>query len=236
MIYSNHNRKRFNRGEKMKKKSKENWVAFGDSITWYHGQKFLDFTKEPGVKVNGYQYYLEKELGITVKNEGVSGDTIQQICQRSLRFDFSDFSGVLYFGGVNNFNKMPDSTFGKIEEIDSDFNEETFCGAYQKMLEDVIVRYPEKRIILIIPYKVYKKELGIMPEKFPQTIKKIASLYSLSCCDLYFESGFNILNFSTYFVDDDEKVGYYFHLNNLGYEKISQNLISFLKPFIKEDE
>ncbi|MHC5268731.1 SGNH/GDSL hydrolase family protein [Enterococcus sp. LJL98] len=213
---------------------KKNWVAFGDSVTWYDQKQFLAFTRQPNQKCQGYQTHLEQELEIKIENQGISGNTVQDVCQRSLNFDYAHYQGVSFFVGINNFNKMSTSTFGQIEEKGHPFDASTFCGAYQTMIEDVLNRAPHVQILLIIPYKVFKQTHGELPAIYSQTIRQIAQLYGLPFCDLYTHSPIDPLDVPQDFVDDFNLVHYYFHLNNEGYKKIATLLIPFFKEAINQ--
>lgn len=208
------------------------WVTFGDSVTWYNQQPYLPITKEPEKICNGYQVHLEENLPIKIENQGISGDTVQDVCQRSSVFDYQAFEGVSFFVGINNFNQqIPE---GQILDKHSVFDQTTFCGAYQGLIEDVLHRFPEKKILLIAPYKVWKKSLGLLPEKYSQIIKEIGHVYQLPVCDLYHASAINPLENVADFVDNPENVDYYFHVNDQGYEKISQILIPFFQTHLQE--
>lgn len=204
-----------------------NWVTFGDSVTWYDGQQYLDFTKAPKTKCIGYQHYLDTYLNIKISNQGASGNTTQDIYQRSKLFDYTNYDGVSFFMGINNFNKGNDNDFGEIKPVGSIFDVQTFCGAYQATIEDVIQRYSNKKIFLIAPYKVLKKERGLLPINYSHTIERIAQIYKLPLCNLYSDSDIDPILYPNDFVDDYNTVQYLYHVNNIGYKKISNILVPF---------
>ena len=80
-------------------------VTFGDSITWYDHQLFVDKTTMPNTRAIGYQTYLRSAFGCEVNNQGISGQNTKQIGTRSKAFDYSDYSLATFFAGVNDFGQ-----------------------------------------------------------------------------------------------------------------------------------
>lgn len=206
-------------------------VTFGDSITWYDNQTYVPNTTDSGTRCLGYQTYLRSCFGAEVENQGVSGNNTNQVCNRSKSFNYKDYELVTFLSGVNDFGQS--RQVGEIKPIGSSFNESTLCGAYQSMIEDVIKRFPEIKIAIIIPYKVWNTQLGgLIKEEYINSIINIAKLYSIPYLNLYEESQLNELNKDFYFVDDKSKVPYQYHLNNKGYELISRLIVSFIDKII----
>lgn len=212
--------------------TKIKWVTFGDSVTWYDQKNFLPFTNKPNQLCVGYQSHLTEKLNWKITNQGISGDTTQDVFIRSSTFDYSTYDGVSFLVGINNFNKSTLKQFGQVQGIGTLFNTDTFCGAYQQMIEDIIQKFPHLQIILISPYRVFKQGFGELPPIYSETIKEIAEVYQLPFCDLYYDSPICPTTHPEDFVDDFKVVQYYFHLNNQGYEKISEVLVPFFKTHI----
>lgn len=217
----------FDKG-KEKEAAAKKVVTFGDSVTWYDGKPANPrFTQHS--MIVGYQSHVRKALGWKVTNKGVSGDTTQQICERSLKFDYRDYDLAIFFAGINNLRDDPDQHYGELQPIGGPFDRGTFCGAYQKMVEDVIQRSPETKLLLIVPYKCWSGEHGLLPPKFRDTILAIGILYGIPVLNLYDNLQFNELNREVFFADDPAKQPWFFHLNDLGYQWLADLLIPCLK-------
>lgn len=207
-------------------------VCFGDSITWYDGNNFLDAAKEEwrGKQAIGYESYLREALGGIVDNQGVSGNTSGQIMERVQAFDFSGYEAVTIFCGVNDWNKG--RAAGTVAEIGGSFDTSTFAGAYQSMIEDIFERAPKIKMGLILPYKVWKNKTQILDDSYIDVSIEIAKLYSIPYFNLYDESGVNIVNRDTLFVDNPETGNSHFHLNNDGYALISPKIVDFVESIV----
>lgn len=203
-------------------------VAFGDSITWYDKHTYNDKTLESGVKVKGYQSYLEEELGLIINNQGVSGNTTPQICNRIKAFNFTGYDLVTIMCGTNDFRDRATEQIGTIQPIGGSFDETTFIGAYQSMIENILNRYPTIRIQIFTPFKVWQSG-EMMPETYIDAVKSVGELYGIPVLNLYHNSGINDLTKDVLIVDDTAKVSYQFHPSTKGYERLSLNCIV---PFV----
>jgi lysophospholipase L1-like esterase/predicted amino acid racemase len=203
-------------------------VTFGTSISWYDGQQYNANTTEPGVTVKGYQSFIREKLGVIVDNQGVSGNTTPQINTRIQVYDFTGVDAVIMEAGTNDFRDMSTEQIGTIEPIGSAFDNTTFIGAYQEAIEHILGENPEIKIFLFAPIKGWKDGIGIMPETYPQAVMDIGKLYSLSVCNLYYDSGINDLTKSVYIVDTDA-VSFDFHPSTKGYERMANIILPFLE-------
>lgn len=206
-------------------------VTFGDSITWYDKQTYNINTLESGVKVKGYQSYLEEMLGLTITNQGVSGNTTPQVCTRIKAFDFTGYDLVTLMSGTNDFRDASTEQIGIIQTIGSIFDETTFIGAYQTMIESILTRYPNIRIQIFTPFMVWRNGV-LMPETYIDALKSVGELYGIPVLDLYHNSGINDLTKGLFIVDDTSKVNYQFHPSTKGYERLSMNCIV---PFVENN-
>lgn len=206
-------------------------VNFGDSITNYDGRTYIAGSLKAGELVYGYQAYLRRKLLCETSNQGISGQTTQQIMERSKAFDYTGYSLVTFFCGVNNFLKDSPGKIGTVAEIGSDFDLTTFCGAYQSGLEDVITRFPSLRIGIIIPYKAWN-EGALFPREYVDRTIEIAKLYGIPFVNLYDEAGINQINRDRLFVDNQANVSYYFHVNNTGYKMIADLIVPFVERIL----
>jgi lysophospholipase L1-like esterase len=203
-------------------------VTFGDSITWYDGQPYNANTKEPGIIVKGYQSYMREQLGANVINQGKSGYTTSQIKIVIQGYDFTGVDAVTILAGTNDFRDIATKVFGDIQPIGSTFDTSTYVGAYQQSIEHILGQNPEIKIYLFTQVKAWKDDYGLMPETYPQVVKDLGKLYSLSVCDLYYESGINDLTKGVYMVDGDS-VAYDFHPSTKGYERMANIIVPFLE-------
>lgn len=202
-------------------------VVFGDSVTWYDGQTYLDSTKEAGVAVKGFPSYMREELGMTVDNQGISGYTTPQICTKVKATNISSYDMIIFFAGINDFRDHETETVGEVLPIGSTFDEATFAGAYQSMIESVLTRKPDVKLYIFTPFKVWYQNLEIT-EDYIDVIKEIGKTYGIPVLDLYSNSGFNKLTKATFIVDDLSKVAFEFHPSTIGYKRISELIIPFL--------
>lgn len=202
-------------------------VTFGDSITWYDNNPFVSNSLLYNKRCVGYQTYLRSAFDCGISNQGISGQHSGQIMNRSFQFDYSTYELALFFMGVNDFGSERQA--GELLEIGGDFNRYTLIGAYQAMIEDILTRSPQTKIGIIVPYKVWNTQVGgLMPRAYVDGIMDVAKLYSIPYLNLYDEAQLNELNRDYYFVDDQTKVPYYYHLNNKGYELISRKIVHFV--------
>ena len=202
-------------------------AAFGDSVTWYDGQTYLDATQEAGVVVKGFPSYMREELGLTVDNYGISGYTTPQICTKIKSTDISNYDMIAILAGINDFRDHASEAVGEVLPIGSTFDEATFAGSYQSMVESILTRKPDVKIYIFTPFKVWYQNLEIT-EDYIDVIKEIGKTYGIPVLDLYSNSGFNKLTKSTFIVDDTEKVEFEFHPSTIGYKRISELIIPFL--------
>lgn len=203
-------------------------ATYGDSVTWYDGEHYFDSTTTPNEEVVGYQSYFKRDLEVEVINKGVSGDTTAQIFKRLKEDDLNQYDMLTIFSGINDFRDHSNLKFGEIKEIGAEFDETTFLGSYQGMLEHIQLNFPCLVTLMIIPFKVWTVENGLMPVKYRDKLVELANLYSIPYCDLYYQSGFTELTFDT-FISDTDEVPYKFHPSFEGYKQIANHLVPFVR-------
>lgn len=101
---------------------------------------------------------------------------------------------VVVFGGTNDFGDG-DAAFGEM----TDRREDTFCGAYHILMEKLIIRYPDAKIVVMTPLhrmsedETYYNELGVRRmgplSKYADAIKEIAGFYGVAVLDTFRVSG-----------------------------------------------
>ena len=205
-------------------------VTFGDSVTWYDGNQYGTNTKESGTTVKGYQYYMREELGATVINQGVSGNTMQQINARIKSYDFTAVDACTIMGGTNNYRDQEEGSLGNVLPLGSTFDENTFTGALQSSIEYILTSKADIKLFLLTPLKGWyasTEERTPMTTEIPDIIFEVAELYGLPVCDLYRNSGINELTESAYIVDS-ASVSFRFHPSTKGYKRMSEVINPFL--------
>lgn len=168
----------------------------GDSITAGHGVSAPD-------KI--FHAILAKKYGFEARNYGISGTRFAK--QRNEFFfkeDGTEFSTryakmkddadlVVVFGGTNDFGHG-DAMMGKF----SDRTNETFYGACHVLMQGLIEKYPDSRIVFMTPlHRISEdtkgddvKPAGSLPlVDYVNAIKEVAAYYSLPVLDLWSVSG-----------------------------------------------
>jgi lysophospholipase L1-like esterase len=191
----------------------ENWLTLGDSIT----------------KAGVYQDILKNNFK-NIDNLGLNGQTMAyQDTNTSTYYvgkniDYKKYDLVSIFIGTNDFRYH--KPLGEI----NNFDEKTFAGAYQLLIEQIKKDNPNATILLITPLQRVKDGFDIrMFNKtnhklidYVNVVKDLANLYNLPMIDLYSQSNItteNIYNFTTDGL----------HPNNLGYEVIAKHIEDFLR-------
>ena len=204
-------------------------VCFGDSRTWYDGHAYGENTKSEwiGKTCVGYVEQIRRLLNASVRNEGVSGETSLEICDRIRAFNFTNYDAVFMEGGANDTRSSVPK--GSLQPIGSTFDTTTVYGAWQSAVEYILTTYPHVKIFMDTPAILWK------PTEFDYTIAKIkkdvAELYHIPCLDLYKEAGFNVLNREYYYVDDltdEQGRRTLVHFNDYGNKVIGEIIAKFI--------
>lgn len=200
---------------------------FGGSRTWYDGHEYNNKTKEEwaGKTCIGYQHYVETMLGATATNQGVSGETSKQICDRIREFDFSTYDAVFLEGGVNDFIKS--ATIGSLQPVGSTFDTNTVYGAWQSAIEYIQTEYPNVQIFMSIPAIAWDGN-DVFPYSIASTKGQIADLYNIPCIDLYKSAGITEINRDYWYADDVEETGWRLHFNDYGNKLIGEIVAKFI--------
>ena len=196
--------------------SQKSWLTLGDSIT----------------KANGYQPIVKERLGFSkVDNKGINGQTMAyQKTNKSTYYigkdiNYKQYDLVTIFIGTNDFRY--NKKLGKIKE--SNYDEMTFIGSYQMLIERILSSNPEVDLVLITPLQrtkdgydiIYINKAGNKLVDYVNGVKALGEKYSLPVLDLYSTSGFTSDTMDVYTRDD-------LHPNKKGYEKISEKIYRFL--------
>ena len=168
----------------------------GDSITQGHGTSAPD-------KI--FHAILAKKYGFEARNYGVGGS---RIAKQKNEFFFTedgteyseryktmkdDADLVVVFGGTNDFGHG-DAMMGSFADRTND----TFYGACHTLMQGLIEKYPEARIVFMTPLHRESedtkgdavKPAGSLPLiNYVNAIKEVAAYYSLPVLDMWSVSG-----------------------------------------------
>lgn len=197
----------------------KSWLTLGDSIT----------------KASGYQDMVGYKLGFSkIDNKGLNGQTMAyQKTEKSTYYigreiDYNEYDLVTIFIGTNDFRY--NKKVGKIETTHNEpYDEQTFLGSYQLLIEKILSSNSSADIVLITPlqrtrdgYDInFTNEVGHKLINYVNGIKELGEIYSIPILDLYSTSGFTEKTMEIYTRDG-------LHPNEEGYNRISEKLYRFL--------
>ena len=195
------------------------WLSLGDSIT----------------KANGYQPIVKNKLGLLkVDNKGLNGQTMayqktgKSTYSIAKDINYKEYDLVTIFIGTNDFRY--NKKLGNIvENYTNGYDETTFIGSYQLLIERILSSNPYIDLVLITPlqrtrdgYDInFTNEAGSKLIDYVNAIKDLGEKYSLPVLDLYSTSGFTNQTMSVYTRDD-------LHPNENGFERIGEKIYRFL--------
>jgi len=195
------------------------WATLGDSIT----------------AAGGYQPLVQQALGfaradnfgrggcpLTAGSDRDEGATVHMGRRLEEPYDC-----MTIFAGTNDYRlSMP---LGELRPAGGVFDDRTFIGAYQTLVEQLQSRYPLSRINLWTPLQRDKdgydcerrNEVGCLLADYAAASLRVGQAYALPVLDLYTVSGFNKLTLDTFTSDR-------LHPNEAGFRRIADTAISFL--------
>lgn len=140
------------------------------------------------------------------------------ICKTIQNMVIADYN--ILEGGINDFwNKVP---LGEItKDYNSEFDETTFCGAFESMLKQAILRFDGKKYGFIITHKItntyypYGNQSKNKFELYYNKMIEILEKWSFPYLDLFKSSGFNgnIKSLRDKYTTNGDGT----HFNDLGY-------------------
>ena len=167
----------------------------GDSFTdvsYYYGKKISDRT--------GCLHYNYGKQGSRISLENtVSGNPVKSFIYRALEIT-EDLDVISIFGGINDASKTSLFTtdLGTIndnalteEELSNNTVPTTFYSAMKTLCEVVMRKFPEKKILIVIPPHVLDESYtpSITSYRGIETIikaeREVAEFYGIPVCDLY---------------------------------------------------
>lgn len=204
-------------------------ICIGDSICYNDGR-----TVNSEYRV-GYPAYI-KALGYTVNNAAVSGACVAYHSDRPYEDNvttvsntsFSSYDAVIFQGGVNDY--ITSSPMGSIGS--GPYDDTTFYGAYQKIIDKVLTDNNKIQIYLMTPVRTFitaydvtnggPNAQSLYLKDYADAVKAIGKHYSLPVIDLFDNAGINPYNIDDY---TDDKL----HLNNAGYLRACNIMVPGLK-------
>jgi lysophospholipase L1-like esterase len=203
-------------------------IALGDSITWQDGKSYAS-GPQAGVTATGYLTLAKNFLGLTsFANNAVSGadmvnSSTSSIMVKGMAIDYTLYDIVTILGGTNDYGHS--RNLGTLLDVGSTFDELTFYGAYQKLIEYIMTSNPQIQVYLITPpHRNYNYTEAVLNGKslklldYVNAVKDIGALYSMPVIDLYRDSGINRPNLTTYTRDG-------LHPIDIGYVKMAKTII-----------
>ena len=181
------------------------WLALGDSIT------------NQGKYITALQKYFP--FG-TIDNQGIGGSTIvdkeadSDGCRLidTLEENVKNVHVISIGYGTNDTNYIKSNTtwsVGELADYGSEFDKNTFYGAYQYTIEKILSWNPTVPIVLIVPTvamivdstTMTNKEKRELRNSVAQAVRDVANFYGYPYVDLYHDSGMNEFNRLTYAPD-----------------------------------
>lgn len=209
----------------------KNYVSYGDSITWYDGHDYPN-----GELCVGYQSIMNKHIGFnSINNQGYSGYALADgtshgtgVVTEILKNDNTLYDLCSIACGTNDFKlNVPIGELGIIGE--SEFDRNTFYGAYRTAIEYLLNQKPTLRVVLFTPlqrdndgYDVNKiNTSGHKLIDYVNAVRKVGELYGIPVCDMYSNSGFTKLTLDTYTIDG-------LHPSNAGFKRMGNYATQFV--------
>ena len=205
------NNKSFNLIGFTNSKSCSKWGVIGDSIT----------------HANSYQLQVINKVNIgSYENNAIIGSCIASNSNPEVAFvdryleTPQDCDLITIMGGINDCNS--NIPIGDINNKDRT----TYIGAYQEIIEGLLTRNPNVRIMLFTPTPYWKNTAGRpFADKmidYVNATKDVANYYGLPCLDLYNSIGINEFTKNEFMTD-------MIHYNSKGYKRMGNLISSFIE-------
>jgi len=207
----------------------------GDSITEGHSVE--------DIANNRFDNILKASCGLKeVRNYGIGGTRIAHqyrpsedarwdlnFCSRAVQMN-PHADVVVVFGGTNDYGHG-DAPFGKIR----DCGRGTYCGAVRWLMEYLVGKYPESKIIFMTPARrlgdqnpstsLHRYYPSLPLKAYVDVINETAKEYPIEVLDLYAELGINpnLEEDRTIYTADG------LHFNDAGHRVIAKKLQNFME-------
>lgn len=189
------------------------WTLIGDSLT--QGDSWWKNVKE--------QYNIPVHTNLAVAGKKMSGPG-GMWADKDVVTTTTDF--VTIMGGTNDQGNG--AARGTIQPVGSSFDTNTFIGAYQTLIEELLTRIPKLRIFLMTPPRAWTDTTGTTLRSelkvFGDDVKTIGQFYNLPVIDTYHNMGYNEINQKTYLNDG-------LHHNAAGQKRIADLVCGALRQY-----
>lgn len=179
---------------------------------------------------------MNKHIGFnSINNSGYSGYALADgtshgtgVVTEILKSDNTLYDLCSIACGTNDFKlNVPIGELGIISE--SEFDRNTFYGAYRTAIEYLLNQKPTLRVVLFTPlqrdndgYDVNKiNTSGHKLIDYVNAVRKVGELYGIPVCDMYSNSGFTKLTLDTYTIDG-------LHPSNAGFKRMGNYATQFV--------
>lgn len=215
----------------------------------WEGKKanFMGDSITAGFGTTPYHVHLKTMLGFaTCRNYGTNSSTVcdreSPMHQRVTTMD-TDADIVFVLGGTNdwgwtNSQLGTNYTLGANGLMVPSTDTNTFYGAYHRMCQNLLARYPSKKIVLMTP--LHRSGTTQYPEddlspnsvtgkylyEFVNAVKEVGAFYSIPVLDLYATSGLlprNAEQRALYFSETDA-----LHPNIEGHKRLAAVIADFI--------
>lgn len=209
------------------------------------GKKILFFGDSFTAGYNRYHQYIAKRTECINLNYGLSGSAVtpttdqytENFLQRISGLPTDNIDLIVLWGGINDSWVLSTNRrqLGTIDDIYTDDNI-TVYGAFKKLCEDLITKYPNIPIIALLPPKIIDNNQSYAHARNINTIaemeKVVYTTYGIPQLDMRSESGISTLephkklyNNESTSTDD----GFDMHWNAKAHEKISYVVQQFIE-------
>ena len=207
-------------------------ITAGDSITWQDDNLYSGTSNV----ARGWQTHVKENLGLSiVRNIAISGRSMADGTANgdgtvTTVLSETAFPEDLFViaAGTNDFKlNVP---IGELENVGSTFDRNTFYGAYQTTIEYILSKRADIRIVLFTPLHrnngAYNSTITVNTAghkliDYVEAIKTLGAMYSIPVCDMYANSGINMLTLDVDTIDG-------LHPNDVGYEKMGNYASKFI--------
>lgn len=202
-------------------------TANGDSICYGAGYKggFIKIIAERNQMI--YDNKAESGATITANTRAAAGYDRHWVC-RTISTMREDADYCLLEGGVNDAS-LSDVPFGTItENMNDPLDDTTFCGAFESMLKQAVLRFKGKKIGFILVHRIFTLNHKYQTQYYPAIIK-MCEKWGVPICNLHTDiPSLNLINeLKTLYTKDGDG----WHPNEAGYreyycDKIEHFLLS----------
>lgn len=189
------------------------WTLIGDSLT--QGSSWWTSVRE--------QYYIPLITNLAVAGKRMSGGSGMWLDKDTVTAT-TELCTIM--GGTND--QGGSVTRGTIQPVGSAFDTNTFIGAYQTLIEGLLVKNPKMRIILMTPPRAWTDTTGTTLRSglkdYGDDVKTVGQFYNLPVIDMYHNMGYNEKNQKTYLTDG-------LHWTGEGMKRVSSLVCGALRTY-----